>query len=185
MVATPTTTPAAAAAAPTSQRASLAEVRARVGQIPDPEIPVVTLADLGILRSVEMVADRLIVTLTPTYSGCPATEAIREDVLAVLRALGHADGEVVLTLSPPWSTDWMQPGTHEKLRAYGIAPPGSLCTNDVKVIQFKAPGDSDGPACPRCSSPNVIEISAYGSTPCKALYRCRACAEPFDYFKPF
>ena len=170
----------------TAEPANLNAVRERVGSIPDPEIPVVTLTELGILRSVEELAGRIVVTLTPTYSGCPATESIRDDVLAALRELGHPDAEVVLTLSPPWSTDWMLPAAHEKLRAYGIAPPGEHCGNDTtSVIQFRHPGETSGPVCPRCSSPNVTEISSFGSTPCKALYRCRACAEPFDYFKPF
>lgn len=170
----------------TAVRADLATVQRQIGEIPDPEIPVITLAELGILRSVELVADRIHVTLTPTYSGCPATEAIRDDVQRVLESLGHGDAQVELTLSPAWTTDWMQPGTHEKLRAYGIAPPGERCgTNDTKVLQFKPKGQVTGPACPQCSSPNVSLLSEFGSTPCKSLYRCLACAEPFDYFKPF
>lgn len=171
---------------PASTRAGLAAVRAQIGQIPDPEIPVITLAELGILRSVDWDGDQLLVTLTPTYSGCPATEAIRDDVRRALDDLGHPDGRVELTLSPAWSTDWMLPGTHEKLRAYGIAPPGQRCGGEqTHVIEFRQRPDVDGPVCPRCSSPNVSELSEFGSTPCKALYRCSSCAEPFDYFKPF
>ncbi|MGH1361525.1 MAG: 1,2-phenylacetyl-CoA epoxidase subunit PaaD [Burkholderiaceae bacterium] len=169
----------------TTARASLAEVTRTIGQIPDPEIPVVTLADLGILRSVELAGESIVVTLTPTYSGCPATESIADDVNAALRALGHADAQVLITLSPAWSTDWMLPGTHEKLRAYGIAPPGQCGGPSGKTIQFHPLPDQLEPVCPRCSSPRVESLSEFGSTPCKALYRCLSCAEPFDYFKPF
>lgn len=173
-------------AAALDKRASLATVREHVGNIPDPEIPVVTLADLGILRSVELVAQTIQVTLTPTYSGCPATEAIRDDVLQTLRALGHEEAQVLITLTPAWSTDWMAPGTHEKLRAYGIAPPGRVCGDaTAQSIRFKTAAGEDTPVCPRCASPRVQSLSEYGSTPCKALYRCLSCAEPFDYFKPF
>lgn len=170
----------------TLPKASPADVRKRIGAIPDPEIPVVTLAELGILRGVESVAGKLVVTLTPTYSGCPATESIADDVRATLADLGHGDAEIRIALSPAWSTDWMLPGTHDKLRAYGIAPPGGRCASgQTQVIHFRGRDADDAPTCPRCSSPNVTEISAFGSTPCKAMYRCLACAEPFDYFKPF
>jgi len=170
----------------TAVRADLATVQRQVGEVPDPEIPVITLAELGILRSVELIDERIVVTLTPTYSGCPATEAIRDDVQRVLESLGHDDAQVELTLTPAWTTDWMLPGTHEKLRAYGIAPPGERCdTSGTKVLHFKPKDQASGPACPQCSSPNVSLLSEFGSTPCKSLYRCLACAEPFDYFKPF
>jgi len=167
-------------------RADLATVTDELGKIPDPEIPVITLAELGILRRVEMIDERIHVTLTPTYSGCPATEAIRDDVQRVLEALGHQDALVQLTLTPAWTTDWMLPGTHEKLRAYGIAPPGERCgTSESKVLNFVPKDELAGPACPQCSSPNVSLLSEFGSTPCKSLYRCLTCSEPFDYFKPF
>lgn len=175
----------------------LARLRARVGGIPDPEIPVVTLADLGILRDVSLVDGRPHVVLTPTYSGCPATEAIAAEVRDVLRADGHADARVTLQLAPAWTTDWISDDGRRKLRAYGIAPPGR-CADGVaatgpttRVVQFHprgagaAPPVDGGPACPRCESPDVEELSRHGSTPCKALYRCRRCREPFDYFKPY
>lgn len=165
--------------------ASLAEVTERVGQIADPEIPVVTLADLGILRQVELVDDQIKVTLTPTYSGCPATEAIASDVREVLDSLGHRDAQIDIALNPPWSTDWMRAGTHEKLRAYGIAPPGRCRPAGEQTVRFMSVPGQDGPVCPRCASPRVEVLSEFGSTPCKALYRCLSCAEPFDYFKPF
>lgn len=170
------------------RRASVALVRERVGRVADPEIPVVTLADLGILRGVEERGGRLTVTLTPTYSGCPATEAIADDVRQVLAELGHADAQVCLTLTPAWTTDWIKPEAHEKLRAYGIAPPVGSCgaANDAdraRPLRFQP-----RPArlcCPQCGSDQVSVVSEFGSTPCKALYRCLRCAEPFDYFKPF
>ncbi len=165
-------------------RAALDEVRQQVGQVPDPEIPAVTLDDLGIVRAVDEVAGRIRVTLTPTYSGCPATEAIREDVRRVLGGLGHDDAEVTITLTPAWTTDWIRPDAHEKLRAYGIAPPvGTSHRDAVQPIHFQR--KQPLPTCPQCGSAKVAVLSEFGSTPCKALYRCLSCAEPFDYFKPF
>lgn len=176
----------------------LARVRTRVGAIPDPEIPVITLEDLGILREVDRVEGRVRVVLTPTYSGCPATEAIRDRVRAELAEAGHVDAIVELTLSPAWSTDWITEAGREKLRDYGIAPPA--CASHVPVeAATAAPGavisirrrarraseDEPTPTCPRCGAARVETISHHGSTPCKALYRCLACAEPFDYFKPY
>ena len=170
---------------------ALAQVEALVGAIPDPEIPVVTLRDLGILRSVRIEQGRAHVVLTPTYSGCPATEAIRDEVLAVLREAGHPDAEVTLALSPAWTTDWISDEGRRKLRDYGIAPPGAAAgAHDghgvgQDVLRFRPKASLSGPACPRCDSPAVELLSQWGSTPCKALYRCRDCAEPFDYFKPY
>jgi ring-1,2-phenylacetyl-CoA epoxidase subunit PaaD len=143
-----------------------------LAEVPDPEIPAVSVVDLGMVREVTPEA----VTLTPTYTGCPATEVIARDVRQALDRAGFADVAVRTTLAPPWSTDWISDEGREKLRAYGIAPPprgegrGSL-------VQ-PAPV-----ACPRCGSSDTEEISRFGSTPCKALWRCRACAEPFDRFK--
>jgi ring-1,2-phenylacetyl-CoA epoxidase subunit PaaD len=180
--------------------AALARVRTLVGDIPDPEIPVVTLADLGIVREVGLRDGGLRVVLTPTYSGCPATEAIRDQVRAVLAGAGHADARVDIVLSPAWSTDWIGDAAREKLRAYGIAPPARSAADGcgltagsrapIRVVGLRpraaASADTDAqPECPRCGSGDVEQLSRYGSTPCKALYRCRACAEPFDYFKPY
>lgn len=153
----------------------LAAVRAIVGAIPDPEIPVVTLADLGILRDVVLEDGSPLVLLTPTYSGCPATEAIAAQVREALDAAGFADARVRTVLSPAWSTDWIGEDARRKLRDYGIAPPA--CSAGC--------GARTPPACPRCGSAEVEMVSRWGSTPCKAHYRCVACREPFDYFKPY
>ncbi|MBS0241630.1 MAG: phenylacetate-CoA oxygenase subunit PaaJ [Proteobacteria bacterium] len=138
--------------------------------VPDPEIPVVTLADLGILRGTERRDGRIVVTLTPTYTGCPATLAIRLDVEAALAAGGFPDACVEVVLSPAWSTDDITAEGRSKLGAYGIAPP-------------PARGSLANPACPRCSSSHTERISEFGSTPCKSLWRCLDCREPFDVFK--
>ena len=140
---------------------------ALLAEVPDPEIPVLSIVDLGIVRHVRRDLDgRLHVGLTPTYSGCPATEVIRVEVRAALDAAGHADAVLEEVLSPPWSSDWLTDAGRGKLKAFGIAPP-------------------EGPVvtCPRCGSRASERVSEFGSTPCKAHYRCSACQEPFDYFK--
>lgn len=171
----------------------LEQARVLAGNVPDPEIPVVTLQDLGILRSVHREGDHIVVMLTPTYTGCPATEVIREDVQRTLAHAGVSDVQVRLTLSPPWSSDWISPHGRQKLRDYGIAPPACGADADQhagaltsgSVLRFMPRDALTGPACPRCDSVRIERISQYGSTPCKALYRCLACREPFDYFKPY
>ncbi len=169
-------------AAGTGRQLSASELeraRAVAAAVPDPEIPVVTLEDLGILREVRAEGERVVVTLTPTYSGCPATEVIRDDVRDALVAAGFAQPTVAITLAPAWTTDWIGAEGRRKLRAYGIAPPAPTRAGDgLAVVRFV-------PRCPRCDSPRTETISEYGSTPCKALHRCIACREPFDYFKPF
>ena len=169
------------------EAATLDIVRTTVGNIPDPEIPVVNLADLGILRGVEQTDGKVTVTLTPTYSGCPATEAIASDVRQALHAIGHPNADGVISLSPAWSTDWISEAAREKLRAYGIAPPcHSAATTAENVIRLVDRKDTlMTPSCPQCDSSNVELLSEFGSTPCKAMYRCIDCREPFDYFKPF
>lgn len=158
--------------------------------VTDPEIPVVSLREMGILRAVRQGSEGLEVVITPTYSGCPAMGQMEDDVKAALAQAGVV-GRVVTQLAPAWSTDWMTPQARTKLRAYGIAPPqASSCAHQgVNVIQFaskKIAGDAQ-PAviCPQCGSENTTETSHFGSTACKALYRCLACLEPFDYFKPY
>ena len=136
-----------------------------LASVPDPEIPVLSLVDLGIVRSVA--ADRVVIT--PTYTGCPATQVIERDIRVALDAAGYRDVRIETTLSPPWTTDWITAEGRDKLQAYGIAPP-------------MAPGQR-APLCPQCGSGETEEISRFGSTPCKSLWRCRACAEPFDLFK--
>jgi ring-1,2-phenylacetyl-CoA epoxidase subunit PaaD len=206
----------------------LARARACAASVPDPEIPVVTLEDLGILRDVRDEGGRVVVELTPTYTGCPATRVIADDVRRALADGGFADADVRMVLAPPWSTDWISDDGRRKLREYGIAPPGAVVSSGVAVMRLvprakgsadvsaetsfaavdahrRAPTDAssgtaaaaavaatasaavdaEAIACPRCGSADVERLSEHGSTPCKALYRCVACREPFDYFKPY
>jgi len=157
--------------------------------VTDPEIPVVNLREMGILRDVRDGPNGLQVVITPTYSGCPAMQQMHDDVAAALSRAGIA-AEIVTQLGPAWSTDWMAPEAHEKLRAYGIAAPAhrvSGLDESAQVISFAAqrgPRTVDAIACPQCGSANTTPISHFGSTACKALYRCLQCMEPFDYFKP-
>jgi ring-1,2-phenylacetyl-CoA epoxidase subunit PaaD len=176
------------AAPPVREPAEQLLERARriAGSVPDPEIPVITLEDLGILREVSGDAGRVVVTLTPTYTGCPATEVIRQDVRDALSAAGIRDADVRVTLSPPWTTDWITDDGRRKLREFGIAPPGPAPqATGMSVIRFMERAPTTGPSCPRCGAPDTERISEHGSTPCKAMYRCLACREPFDYFKPY
>ena len=143
-----------------------------LSHVPDPEIPAISVVDLGIVRDI---ADDH-VTITPTYTGCPATFAIEQMIRAALDANGFANVRIDTILSPPWSTDWISDEGREKLRAYGIAPP-------PKGAAASALKNESAAECPRCGSSNTEEISRFGSTPCKALWRCKACAEPFDRFK--
>ena len=168
----------------------LAAIRAVVARIPDPELPVVTLEDLGILRDVVVDHGVPVVLLTPTYSGCPATEAIAAQVRNALEACGFGDARVRIVLSPAWTTDWLTEDARRKLRDYGIAPPACMAAQSVPAGRptvaplVRASGITAAPSCPRCGSADVESVSRWGSTPCKALYRCLACREPFDYFKP-
>jgi ring-1,2-phenylacetyl-CoA epoxidase subunit PaaD len=154
----------------------------------DPEIPVVSLRELGILRAVREGPDGLEVVITPTYSGCPAMGQIEDDVKAALASSG-LHGRVVTQLAPAWTTDWMTEAAREKLRAYGIAPPHACASEksgSANVVQFAARGaKAEVVNCPQCGSANTTETSHFGSTACKALYRCLDCMEPFDYFKPY
>jgi ring-1,2-phenylacetyl-CoA epoxidase subunit PaaD len=150
--------------------------RAIAADVKDPEVPVLTIEDLGVLRDVRVDGDRVIVTITPTYSGCPAMEAIRDGVMLALTAAGFERVEVRLALSPAWTTDWMTDAGKRKLSEYGIAPPtGRAAVGLVKL--------SLAVKCPQCGSLDTREVSRFGSTSCKALYECRACLEPFDFFK--
>ncbi len=156
--------------------------------VTDPEIPVVSLREMGILRAVRQGADGLEVVITPTYSGCPAMEQMHDDVVGVLAQAGLR-ARVLTQLAPAWSSDWITPQAQEKLRRYGIAPPHACAgASQDKVMQFaraKAQGERLAVACPQCESLETTEISHFGSTACKALYRCLSCMEPFDYFKPY
>ena len=149
----------------------------------DPEIPVVSLRELGILREVRTAADGVTeVVITPTYSGCPAMGQIEDDVHAALARSGLA-ARVVTQLAPAWTTDWMSESAREKLRAFGIAPPPRGGPQPLTFSRRKPPREAV--ACPRCSSTHTTETSPFGSTACKAMYRCLDCLEPFDYFKPY
>lgn len=149
---------------------------AAAASVPDPEVPCVTVADLGILREVTVEGNTATAELTPTYTGCPAVLAIEMAVEVALRKAGF-EPVIERVISPPWTTDWITPEGREKLRAYGIAPP--VAGSNSKRALF---GETVVP-CPRCGAEDTEKISEFGSTACKAMYRCRACAEPFDYFK--
>ena len=156
---------------------------ATLEHLTDPEIPVVTLRELGILRDVRQTDDGLEVVITPTYSGCPAMGQIEDDVRASLERAGLL-ARVVTQLSPAWTTDWMTEDAKEKLRQFGIAPPHRTAQSE-NVVQFMPRLPTQAVACPHCGSTNTTVTSQFGSTACKALYKCLACREPFDYFKPF
>ncbi|PLW82373.1 phenylacetate-CoA oxygenase subunit PaaJ [Kineobactrum sediminis] len=142
-------------------------------EVKDPEIPVISLWELGVLQDIAVEGDTVVVTITPTYSGCPAMTVMAEDVVTALAAAGYHSTEIVTRLAPAWSSLWMSPEAKEKLRHYGIAPPGCGSTSAPEPI-----------ACPHCGSDDVRKISEFGSTACKSLYQCGDCREPFDYFKP-
>jgi ring-1,2-phenylacetyl-CoA epoxidase subunit PaaD len=153
-----------------------AAVWAVAASVLDPEVPALTIEDLGVLRDVVVDGDHVIVTITPTYSGCPAMDVIREDLELALTNAGYRDVDVRLTLSPAWTTDWMSDAGKRKLEAYGIAPPtGKRPVGPLRVALAVK--------CPRCGSLDTREVSRFGSTSCKALWECRACLEPFDHFK--
>ena len=173
-----------------AQRLALA--RAVAGSVADPEIPVINLEELGILRDVQLLDETVIVTLTPTYTGCPATEVISSQVRDALADAGFQTVQIRMALAPAWTTDWITPAGRRKLLDYGIAPPlPRQVDGEQAVVRFVnragAPGKTrpTPPACPQCGANESVLISEYGSTPCKAIYRCGYCYEPFDYFKPY
>ncbi|MFN9800330.1 MAG: 1,2-phenylacetyl-CoA epoxidase subunit PaaD [Bacteroidota bacterium] len=149
-----------------------------LSEVPDPEIPVLNVVEMGIVRAVSVAGPRVEVTITPTYSGCPAMKTIEEDILEVLREKHIGDYEVKTVLSPAWTTDWMTDAAREKLRQTGIAPPERESADKALLL-----GRVRTIAGPRCSSVHTHMISQFGSTACKALYKCDDCLEPFDYFK--
>ena len=170
-----------------------------LAEIPDPEVPAISIVDLGIIRDVRREGtgseSTVIVTITPTYSGCPAMDLIARQIEAALQARGIGDVRLETRLAPPWTTEWMTAKGKERLRGYGIAPPEALPADDpgsrmrssigVATISFLARPRAPlvDVCCPRCNSSNTQCISEFGSTSCKAQYRCRDCLEPFDYFK--
>jgi ring-1,2-phenylacetyl-CoA epoxidase subunit PaaD len=152
--------------------------------ITDPEIPVISIVELGIVRNVAWDAGEFVVTVTPTYSGCPATELIASDIRNALEAARLGRFRIETRLAPAWTSDWIAPQARERLRAYGIAPPGERpAVHSIDVGSLRRRSDASI-ACPRCGSSRTRELSRFGSTPCKAQYRCEDCLEPFDYFKP-
>src|SRR5262245_36017633 len=156
----------------------LARLRGILAQVADPEIPVLSVLDLGVIRHLELRPDgRLEVGIAPTYSGCPANAVIKADVVRALQAAGF-DAVAEDVLAPPWSSDWLSEEGRRKLLAYGIAPPSHAVGSLRRLWRGDAPA-----SCPRCGSARTTLQSEFGSTPCKSLYRCDACLEPFDYFK--
>ncbi len=166
----------------TLTRPSPDQIRSWLAEVPDPEVPAVSVMDLGIVRDVQWSGDQLVVAITPTYSGCPATSVIAFDIETALRARGIDRLRIERRLSPPWTTDWITEEGRRRLEAYGIAPPAEKAHEGPSPLDrfLRKPPVI---ACPRCGSRNTDRISEFGSTPCKAQYRCRDCLEPFDYFK--
>jgi len=158
-----------------------ADIMRWLDELPDPEIPVISLVDLGIIREIFCLNGQWHIAITPTYSGCPATQIIEQDIRAKLYA--HGVEQVVLEqrLAPPWNTDWMSPKAREALRNYGIAPPAAR--KGEKSPIWLHPVQQTAIACPRCGSLNTEKISQFGSTPCKSNWRCLDCLEPFEQFK--
>lgn len=173
---------------PSPAAVDLDAVRAALETLADPEIPVVSLRELGILRDVRLGTDGQVeVVITPTYSGCPAMGQIEDDVRATLRRLG-LDGRVVTQLAPAWTTDWIGEAAREKLRQFGIAPPqgcAQAAPAGEQPLRFVARTNAASVPCPHCGSTNTTELAHFGSTACKAQWRCLDCLEPFDHFKPY
>jgi ring-1,2-phenylacetyl-CoA epoxidase subunit PaaD len=163
-----------------STTTTAAEVAARVL---DPELPMLTLADLGILRGVRETADGVVVMITPTYSGCPAMETIRDDLTAALRGAGHRRVEVRTVLTPAWTTDWITPAGRDKLAAAGIAPPGPAPRRGAGPVPLTLGRARTAVACPRCGQADTELITAFSATACRELRRCPACREPFEHVK--
>jgi ring-1,2-phenylacetyl-CoA epoxidase subunit PaaD len=155
---------------------AVACVRAVLEGVTDPELPFLTIADIGILRDVRLAGETVEVAITPTYSGCPAMDVIALDIVTALAKAGFSHVRIVRVLSPAWTTDWLSPAAREKLRANGIAPPARTQGKRALFAETAV-------ACPACGSTATERVSEFGSTACKAYYRCRACREPFQYFK--
>jgi ring-1,2-phenylacetyl-CoA epoxidase subunit PaaD len=183
VVSAATTAPLRSAAPSAEPGDRLARAWRALASVPDPEIPVLSVVELGIVRDVVAEASTLRVRVTPTYSGCPATDVIMRDMRDALADAGIGDVAIDIALAPAWTTDWIAPEGRRKLAAFGIAPPGRAARIDVSGISPLRRATQ--PACPRCASSATTLIAQFGSTACKALYRCDACREPFDYFKPY
>ncbi|GAA3437452.1 1,2-phenylacetyl-CoA epoxidase subunit PaaD [Kutzneria kofuensis] len=151
--------------------------------VTDPELPMLTLAELGVLRSVEDNGDRVVVAITPTYTGCPAMDAMRDDLDHRLRSAGYRDVEIKVVLEPAWTTDWITESGRRKLAEAGIAPPGPAPKRASGPIPLTLGPSVRTVSCPRCGSADTVEVSGFSATACKALWRCRSCAEPFEHVK--
>lgn len=149
-------------------------------QVSDPEVPVLSVLDLGIVRDVIFNKEIINIIITPTYSGCPAMDAIAFDIKMKLLEAGYTNCQISYSLQPAWSTDWLSEEGKKKLKAYGIAPPGKKTNNRINKLLFEEEVDIP---CPKCNSIDTKLLSQFGSTACKALYQCNDCKEPFDYFK--
>lgn len=151
-----------------------------LGTVPDPDIPVISITELGIVRDINVTPEGVvIVTLTPSYSGCPAMNVFKESIREVLFSNGATDVEIQISLTPAWTTDWLTPATKEKLKQYGIAPPEETCDTVTKLFTEGVKKIT----CPHCGQKHTRRISQFGSTPCKALWYCDNCLQPFEYFK--
>lgn len=166
----------------------LARTWAVLDTVLDPEVPVVSLRELGIVRDVECADDGIVVVLTPTYSGCPATELIQQNVVTAMEAAGLGPVRIRMQRAPAWTTDWITAEGRRKMQDYGIVPPSHIDVSQgvpIRLVpRIVARGKTAALDCPRCHSANTERLSAFGSTACKSLYRCIACGEPFEYFKP-
>lgn len=160
-------------------QSSYQEVWDILDQVKDPEIPVISIWELGVLSDVTQEEGQFVISITPTYSGCPAMETMRSDTLAALQNAGIENARVDVKFAPIWTTDFLSPQAHEKLKKYGIAPPDKSACGSCGLTP------ETGIQCPRCGSKQTQRISEFGSTACKSLFQCQSCLEPFDYFKHF
>ncbi|MFT7156591.1 MAG: ring-1,2-phenylacetyl-CoA epoxidase subunit PaaD [Parvicella sp.] len=158
---------------------SISHIRTLLSSIPDPEIPVLTIDDLGVIRKAEWREDELVIVITPTYTGCPAMGQFEDDIIAKLKENGYQKCKIEVTYDPPWTTDWLSENAKQKLQDYGIAPPEEKTSDKHYLIGTEKANIT----CPQCKSTETKMISQFGSTACKALYQCQDCKEPFDYFK--
>lgn len=162
---------------------AIRDARAVAETVTDPELPMLTLADLGVLREVRETGGRVVVSITPTYTGCPAMDTMRDDLVHALRQAGYPDVEVRTVLSPAWSSDWISERGRQRLAEAGIAPPGDVPRTRSGPVPLNLEPPKRAVSCPLCGSADTEEVSRFGATACKALRRCRACTEPFEHLK--